>query len=365
MADKAPVLDEDVNNPSVTAKDPGPGLTFLLIRSYEEARIGFAVILTISVVVTVLGIIVNMVISFVMLRKKRYKRNGSNFFIMHLALLELLYRFLAFPIIIAFAVSTSGIESIQCKAIAFFSKTCSTATFGSLVAIAIDRYQNIVHPLQKLKSRRKPVLLVSFLWLCATILSCPFVASVENISVLEIPEARGMSCDECAHQKICDIPQNMLGQSSTTLYFLCAFLVPLMIITVLYIKIAIFLHQRSNNGMMNRVTARSRTKAVRMLVLIVLGYVFSLGPSVLLAMLRSFGVLNNLSFDVVLLASWIAEFAAFTSSLGNLLIYAYYNGDFRKELVRLFPKRGTKKVDSCTLTLTKTKKSNDTVPRAL
>ena len=365
MADKAPVLDEDVNNPSVTAKDPGPGLTFLLIRSYEEARIGFAVILTISVVVTVLGIIVNMVISFVMLRKKRYKRNGSNFFIMHLALLELLYRFLAFPIIIAFAVSTSGIESIQCKAIAFFSKTCSTATFGSLVAIAIDRYQNIVHPLQKLKSRRKPVLLVSFLWLCATILSCPFVASVENISVLEIPEARGMSCDECAHQKICDIPQNMLGQSSTTLYFLCAFLVPLMIISVLYIKVAIFLHQRSNNGMMNRVTARSRTKAVRMLVLIVLGYVFSLGPSVLLAMLRSFGVLNNLSFDVMLLASWIAEFAAFTSSLGNLLIYAYYNGDFRKELVRLFPKRGTKKVDSCTLTLTKTKKSNDTVPRAL
>lgn len=56
---------------SVTAKH-GPGLTFLVIRSYEEARIVFAVILTINVVVIVLGIIiVNTVISFVMLREKR------------------------------------------------------------------------------------------------------------------------------------------------------------------------------------------------------------------------------------------------------------------------------------------------------
>ena len=101
---------------------------------------------------------------------------------------------------------------------------------------------------------------------------------------------------------------------------------------LLQIKVAICLHQRSNNGMMNRVAARSRTNAVRMLVLIVLRYVFSLGPPVFLAMLRSFGVdLSNLSFDVLLLASWIAEFAAFTSSLGNPVIYEYYNGDFRKE----------------------------------
>ena len=342
MANKAPVFDEDANNSSNVTANFSPGSTFLLIRSYEEARIVFAVILTINVVVIVLGIIVNTVISFVMLRKKRYKRNGSNFFIMHLAVVELLYRFLAFPIIIAFAVPTSGIESIQCKAVVLFSKTCSSAIFCSLVGIAIDRYQNIVHPLEKLNSRRKPVLLVSFLWLCSTILSCPFAATVKSISVLEIPEARGMSCNECAHQKICDIPQDVLGQSSTTLYFLCAFVVPLMIISVLYTKVAIFLHQRSNNGMMNRVAARSRTKAVRMLVLVVLGYVFSLGPSVLLAMLRSFGVLNNLSFDVMLLASWIAEFAAFTSSLGNPLIYAYHSGEFRKELVRLLSKRKPK-----------------------
>ena len=107
---------------------------FLLIRSYEDARNVLMFILTISAVVIILGIIVNSVISYLMLRKKRYNRNGSNFFIIHLCMVELLYRFLVFPIIVIFAIPAIGITDIQCKAIAFFSKTCSTAIFGSLLA---------------------------------------------------------------------------------------------------------------------------------------------------------------------------------------------------------------------------------------
>ena len=63
------MFDDDVNCSSVTAKH-APGLTLLVFRSYEEARIVFAVILTINVVVIVLGMTVNTDISFVMLRGK-------------------------------------------------------------------------------------------------------------------------------------------------------------------------------------------------------------------------------------------------------------------------------------------------------
>ena len=318
------------------------GSTVLLFRSYKEAKNKFRIIVSINLVAIVLGIIVNAAICYVMLRGQRFKRNGSNFFIMHLSVMELIYRFLIFPIIITFAVPTLGIKSVQCKAITFFSKTCASAIFVSLVAIAIDRYQNIVHPLETLKSKKKPILLVCLVWMYAFIVSCPSVISVESISVLKIPESRGMFCDDCADKKICDIPQNTLGQSSTTLYFLLALIVPLAAITVLYTKVAIFLHQRSNNGMMHKLAARSKSKAVRMLVIIVFGYVLTLGPSVVFAMLRSYGVINNTSFDVMLLVSWLVEFATYTSSLVNPLIYAYYNGDFRNELVRLLPKKKSK-----------------------
>ena len=328
------------------------GSTLLLIRSYEEARIVFAVILSINMAIIVLGIIVNASICYAMLRGKRYKRNTSNFFIMHLSVMELVYRFLVFPIIILFAVPSLGITTVQCKALSFFSETCTSAIFLSLVVIAIDRYQNIVHPLETFKSKRKPVLLVCLVWLCAAIVSCPSVISMKSISVLEIPEARGMLCDNCTDKKLCDLPESPLGQSSTTVYFLLAFLVPVIVMFVLYSKIAVFLHQRSHSGMMSKQAARSKSKAVRMLVIIVLAYILSLGPAVIFTMLRSYGVFNSTSFDVMLVVSWVVEFATYTSSLGNPLIYAYYNGDFRKELVKLFCKRKKQKGNAIAMTFT-------------
>ena len=315
------------------------GSTLLLLRSYREARIAFAVILSIYLLVILSGIIVNAAICYVMLRGKRYKRNSSNFFITHLSVVELVYRILVFPLIVYFAVPASGINMYQCKAISFFTKTSASVIFVSLVVIAIDRHQNIVHPLKSLKSKKTPFSLVCLCWLYATIVSCPSVVSMDSISVLEIPEARGMVCENCADKKLCDIPQNLLGQSSTTLYFLLAFLVPLTAIFALYTRVAIFLYRRGKSGMMNQVTAKSKSKAVRMLIITVLGYVLSLGPAVVLAMLRSYGTLNSKSFDAILLVSWTVDFATYTSSLANPMIYAYYNGDFRQEINRLCCKR--------------------------
>ena len=284
----------------------------------------------------------NGAICFVMLRGKRYKRNTSNFFILHLSIMELVSRLLIFPIVVYSLVTTSVTENVQCKFLTFVSTTFASATFISLAAIAFDRYQNILHPMQALKSKKKNVHLVFLVWLYANIASLSSVVSVKSISVNEIPEAQGMDCESCTDIKICDIPQNAMGQASTTLYFSFTFLVPLILIFVLYTKIAIFLHQRSNNGMMHKVAARSKSKAIRMLVLAVIGYVLSLGPAALFAMLRSYGNLNNTSFNHMFAVSWMVQIVTLTSSLANPIIYAYFNGDFRKELVRPFCKKKTR-----------------------
>ena len=315
------------------------GSTLLLIRSYEEARMAFAVILSINLFVIMSGMIINATICCVMLRGKRYKRNSSNFFITHVSVVELVRRLLVFPFIVYFAVPATGIKTFQCKALSFFSKTSASAIIASLVVIAIDRHQKIVHPLKSLKSKRKPFSLVCLCWLYATIVSCPFVIGIDSISVLKVPEAQEMVCENCTEKKLCAIPQNVLGQSSTTIYFLLAFLVPLTIIFALYAKVAIFLHHRSKSGMMSHVAAKSRSNAVRMLIVTLFGYVLSLGPAAVFVMLRSFGTLNSISFDCLLLVSWMVDFATYTSSLANPLIYAYYNGAFRQEINRLFCER--------------------------
>ncbi|KAK2567889.1 Pyroglutamylated RF-amide peptide receptor [Acropora cervicornis] len=317
---------------------PG-GLTLLIFRSYNEKKLAFAISLSISAILITLGIIVNVAICFVMLRKKRYLRNCSNFFIMHLSGMELVYRFLVFPILIRLTAPSSAITNNQCKTTAIFYYAFASAIFPSLLIIAVDRYHSIIHPLETLKLKRKRFWLACFVWLFAVIASCPFGACVETASVLEIPEARGIPFDDtCQKTRLCNIPQSSFGQAVTTLYFLLAFAFPLIAILVLYTKVVIFLNQRSRNGAINKTAVRSKVKAVRMLFISVTSYILSLGPGVVLPMVRSYGIFNNFSFDVILLVSWSAEFASYTSSLGNPLIYGYYNGDFRKEVLRLFHK---------------------------
>ena len=322
----------ETNDSEIYTKSASDGSIVLLLRAYREASGVFAIILSVELLLIVSGIFVNGAICLLMFRGKRYRRNTSNFFILHLSVTELFYRLVVFPIVVYFAVPTSDIENLQCKLLAFFSSTCSSATFASLTAIAVDRFQNIVHPLKSLKSKRKPHWLLVAVWLYAAVVSCPYVIGVRSVPVTELPEAKGMKCKDCVGKKLCDIPQDAGGQSCITLYFVLAFITPILAIAVLYTKIVVFLHERSHKGMIHKVALKSKSKAVRMLVVAVLGYAVALGPAALYAMLRSYGALNNVSFHLILFVALIAQVTTYTSSLANPLIYAYYSGDFRKEL---------------------------------
>ena len=328
-------------NPSVRADNTG--VLILLIRSRKEAQLWFSSILSIAMFLFVFGIVTNGVICFVMLPGKRYKKNTSNFYILHLSVRDLVSRLLISPIVMYSVVTASKIESIQCKFLYLFSNTFASGTFVSLAAIATDRYQNIVYPMRALKTKKTtPLHQVFLVWSYAILVSIPSVVSVQSIAIYETPEAQGMDCENCTDMEICDIPQNAMGQVSTTSYFVFAFLAPLTLIFVLYSKIAFVLHQRSSNGIMHKVAARSKSKAVRMLVLAVFGYALSLGPASLFVMLRSYGTFNNSSFHILFVVSWMVQILSLTSSVGNPIIYAYYNGDFRNEVLKQFCRSSTK-----------------------
>ena len=159
---------------------------------------------------------------------------------------------------------------------------------------------------------------------------------VRSLYISKIPEAQSFDCQDCSEKKICDIPKNAVGRLSTTVYLTFSFFVPLIVIISLYTKISIFLYKRSRDKVIHKVAARSRLKAVRMLTIIVLGYILSLGPSALFKVLRSYGFVNNMSFSGILIVTWVLEFETLLSSLCNPIIYAYYNTDFKKEILDLF-----------------------------
>lgn len=114
-------------------------------------------------------------------------------------------------------------------------------------------------------------------------------------------------------RKLCDISQNAMGRSSTTVYFLVA-------VITLYSKLLIFLRKRSRNAMMHKMAAMSKSKAVRMLVITVFGYVLSLSSTVVLTMLRSYGVLNETLFGAMLLEGRHCDIFKLTGKSVNLRI---------------------------------------------
>lgn len=301
------------------------------LSSLKEAPVSFGVVLAIGTLLILLGIAVNLTICFVMLRRKRYKKNNSNFFILHLSVTELVIRFLIFPLVVYSLTVLSGMSTLQCKLLTSLTTILGSSIFVTLVAIAFDRYQNIADPMMTFKSRRKPVQPVLLVWLYSIVISIPSTISVRSISVKDLPESNGKGCRNC-QEKTCLIPQDTLGQFSSIWYFIFAFFVPLLVIFTLYAKIATLLRQRDNDGAFHKVATRSKSKAIRMLIATVFGYFFSFGPDVVFSVMRSYGLFKNASFTVTFLSVTIVELSMYTSSLINPLIYAYYNRAFRREL---------------------------------
>ncbi|XP_074629835.1 neuropeptide FF receptor 1-like [Acropora palmata] len=299
--------------------------------SLKEAPVSFGVVLAMGILLILLGIAVNATICFVMLQRKRYKKNNSNFFILHLSVTELVIRLLIFPLVVYSLTVLSGMNTLQCKLLTSLTTILGSSIFVTLVAIAFDRYQNIADPMMTFKSRRRPVQAVLLVWLYSMVMSIPSSISVRSISVKDLPESNGKDCRNC-QEKTCLIPQDTLGQFSSIWYFIFAFFVPLLVIFTLYAKIATLLRQRDIDGAFHKVATRSKSKAIRMLIATVFGYFFSFGPDVVFNVMRSYGFFKNTSFTVTFLSVTIVELSMYTSSLINPLIYAYYNRAFRREL---------------------------------
>ena len=112
-----------------TGNPDNTGLIVVLLHSKKEAPISFAAILSVATVFILLGVLVNGTICFVMLRGKRYRRNTSNIFILHLSVTELIVRLLNFLTVVCSLFATWEIESVQCKFLRLFSTSFSSAIF--------------------------------------------------------------------------------------------------------------------------------------------------------------------------------------------------------------------------------------------
>lgn len=287
-----------------------------------------------------LGIVINASVCGIMLRNKIVLKNLSNFFVFHLSVVDLIFRLLTVgPLIYLSAEYTTDHADVPCKLFHFFSSIFGAAFFVTLVVISVDVYRDAASPLKGLLSRRTPFLVVFAVWLYAIICSAPVIYSSQSASYSEIlnalpndPQGELMNCSV---PKLCDYLRHWSGQLSNTLFFVMAFIVPLVVIVTLFVLTFFHLRRDHNSGTISSETAKAKQKLTRMLIALSMGVVICWGPVVIISTLRSFNMLNGQS-DVVLVLVIVSELMKYLNSLFNPLIFAYYIPNFKKDLLGLY-----------------------------
>ena len=284
----------------------------------------------------ILGIVINATVCGIMLRNKCVLKNLSNFFVFHLSVVDLIFRLMTVgPLIYLSTVYTTEEAAIPCKLFHFFSAACGAAFFVTLVVISVDVYRDAASPLKGLMKRHTPFLVVFGVWLYAGICSGPVMYSAQSVLYTEIHEVNSPNVTDelknCSVPKLCDFLRNWGGQLSTTLYFVMAFLAPLVVIVILFIITYVYLYRDNNNGRISNETANVKRKVTRMLSVLSLGVVICWGPTVFVSMLRSYDVMSNVPSNTVLILTIVSELIKFLNSLFNPLIFAYYIPNFKKD----------------------------------
>ena len=275
------------------------------------------------------GVVLNIMMVFVLLRSGKIRKSISSFLIFHLSVTQLLFH-AGVPIFgIIYGAKTN---SASFMAFELFGLVCAAAIFNSLVAIAWDRRKNILRPFKSLSPRNIKVCLrlVAVIWIYAFFTSAPFIFSIRMDSRVFCFKENSNATKRYENiLSVCHLPTDWKTKLSKTIYFLLAFVIPLLYMFFAYTKIAVSLWKRSKNGTIHSAVAKCKVKSIRLMIIAVLGFVFCWGPKFFVDLLTAYGMYEN---NVIL--SILCYLAQMSSSSVNPVIYAFFSPEFRKNLLK-------------------------------
>ena len=278
---------------------------------------------------TIIGIIVY---------KTETMRKPINFFIVNMAMSELLFPIFLFPYNVTDLYVDSWLISgplgqALCKLVPFLVDVSGTVSVESLVLIAVDRFGAVVFPLRSavISSKLCPFYILAT-WILAMAVHCP---ELITIKLVEYPE--GMAC---VWQW-----KELFGESSSFKIYVVAMFVafryiPLVLIAILYLTIALKIKsqkipgEQSVNGREQRV--KRERNVLNMSIAIVLAFAVCWLPVSISWFLKMFSsdnaVISSCGFRYF---AHIALFLANSNCAINPYICFIFSGNYRQGLKNL------------------------------
>ncbi len=115
---------------------------------------------------------------FVTLFRNRQRKSRVNLFIMHLAIADMIVTFIMMPMEISWHVTVSwNAGDVSCRIMMFWRAFGFYLSSFILVAISLDRYFAIRHPLSLNDADKRGKIMLLFAWLLSTVASVPQVST--------------------------------------------------------------------------------------------------------------------------------------------------------------------------------------------
>nr|XP_011747175.1 pyroglutamylated RFamide peptide receptor [Macaca nemestrina] len=302
-------------------------------------RAKLALVLT-GVLIFALALFGNALVFYVVTRSKAM-RTVTNIFICSLALSDLLITFFCIPVTMLQNISDNWLGgAFICKMVPFVQSTAVVTEILTMTCIAVERHQGLVHPF-KMKwqyTNRRAFTMLGVVWLVAVIVGSP----MWHVQQLEIKydflyEKEHICCLEewtsPVHQKI-----------YTTFILVILFLLPLMVMLILYSKIGyeLWIKKRVGDGSLLQTIhgkemskiARKKKRAVIMMVTVVALFAVCWAPFHVVHMMIEYSNFEKEYDDVTIKMIFaIVQIIGFSNSICNPIVYAFMNENFKKNVL--------------------------------
>lgn len=283
-----------------------------------------------------------------LLNKSRKSR--MNFFIMHLALADLSVGLISVLTDIVWRATVAWYAgNAACKIIRFLQATVTYSSTYVLVALSIDRYDAITHPMNFSGSWRRARILVGSAWLLSFLFSVPIIILYEEKQVQE-----ELQC-------WIEFPHQWHWQLYMTLVAVTVFVIPALIITACYTVIVFTIwsksklltpgakrarhmkngehvsidDQNSRRASSRGLIPKAKIKTVKMTFVIVFVFILCWSPYIVFDLLQVFGYFSKTQTNIAV-ATFIQSLAPLNSA-ANPLIYCLFSTHICRSLRKIPP----------------------------
>ena len=269
---------------------------------------------------------------------------STHLLIANLACSNLLITFIVMPMSVAFLWNGhrwhAGIAGvITCKLSQYLFLFPIATSILTILVVSVDRFFAVFYPL-KGKVFRRPRIMTATIWICSAIVMAPALATFKVISS---PDGSGWLCVSYFGQD----PQiaEMLSKVYYSSIFAVLYMLPLLVIAVLYTLVCYRLYHRKIPGnSRGRVHAmaveRARRKVVKVLSMIVVAFALCWFPAHAMHYLIAFHTESYLRMPsfVFPLLLWISH----TNSAIDPFLYILLSQNFRREFGNVISRCGFK-----------------------